>query len=67
MSTLGDIAKDVLTGKLVLSEAELAAERLKVCTECPSFQRLSRQCALCHCFLDLKTKILSASCPINKW
>ena len=64
---LKEIAQEVLAGKLMLSEAELARERLKVCQECPSFKKLTRQCALCSCFMDLKTKLLDASCPIAKW
>lgn len=65
--SLRDIAKDLLAGKRLISEAELASERIKTCEKCPSFRPVSRQCALCHCFLDLKTKIVKASCPINKW
>jgi len=64
---LRDIAKDLLAGKVILSEDELARERMKVCEQCPSFKRLARQCALCGCFLDLKTKLVAASCPIEKW
>lgn len=65
--SLKQIALDVLHGKLVLSEAELTAERLKVCNECPSFKRMARQCEICGCFIDLKIRILNASCPIDKW
>jgi hypothetical protein len=65
--TLKDIARDLLAGKLLLSEDELKNERLKVCEECPSFKKLARQCDLCGCFMDLKAKILQASCPAGKW
>ena len=64
---LRDIAKDLLAGRVILTEAELSRERLKVCEDCPSFRKLSRQCALCNCFLDLKTKLVAASCPIERW
>lgn len=67
MSTLKQIALDLIAGRLILSEAELATERLKVCQECNEFKGFSRQCALCGCFLDLKTRILSEECPISKW
>lgn len=65
--SLRQIAKDVLAGKLRLSEEELATERLKVCAECPQMTKLTRQCKLCGCFLDLKVKVLNAHCPIDKW
>jgi len=64
---LRDIARDLLAGKVILTEAELAAERMKVCEACPSFKKLARQCSLCGCFLDLKTKLIDASCPVEKW
>lgn len=65
---LRDIAIQLLNGKLPpLSDNELAAERLKVCEECEHFGRLARQCSLCGCFMDLKTKLLAAECPAGKW
>jgi len=65
---LRDIALGILKGELPpLAEGVLAEERLKVCSECPHLKKLARQCDLCGCFLDLKTKLLEASCPINKW
>jgi hypothetical protein len=64
---LRDIARDLLAGKLLLSGDELAAERLKVCAECEAFTKLSRQCKICHCFMDLKARILTTECPIDKW
>jgi hypothetical protein len=67
MSQLRQIAIKVLKGELVLSSDELAAERLKVCAECAAFRKLARQCSLCNCFMDLKTKILQASCPKELW
>lgn len=67
MSSLKDIARDVIAGKLQLSAKELAEERMKVCKTCPAFKKMTRQCSLCGCFLDLKTKILKAECPIQRW
>jgi len=67
MSQLREIAKDLIAGKVVLSEAELAEERIKVCNECDAFRRMSRTCSVCNCFMDLKTKILRASCPLELW
>lgn len=67
MSQLRKIAIQVLKGDVVLSEKELATERLKVCNACPSFRRLTRQCGLCNCFMDLKVKLLEAECPLEYW
>lgn len=67
MNKLREIAIAVIGGFIPLSPEELAAERIKVCEECPHFKKLARQCELCSCFMDLKTKILEAQCPINTW
>jgi hypothetical protein len=65
---LKDIAKKILSGELPkISSTEIAAERLKLCEGCEHMAKLSRQCNLCGCFLDLKVKLLEASCPIDKW
>jgi hypothetical protein len=66
--TLKDIAVKLLRGELPpMSSDEISSERLKVCEACPHMKKLARQCELCGCFLDLKTKLLEAECPINKW
>lgn len=65
--TLKNLARDVLAGKLVISKEQLSEERMKVCQECTAFKKLTRQCALCGCFLELKTKLLRSSCPVGKW
>ena len=66
--TLRDIAKGLLSGELPpISPDELARERIKICQECPNFRKMIRQCSLCGCMIDLKTKLLEASCPIEQW
>lgn len=66
--TLKDIAIGIINGELPkISDAELSAERMKICWTCDQYKKLSRQCDLCGCFLDLKTKLLQASCPAGLW
>lgn len=67
MSTLREIAIKFIKGELPLTEAELAAERVKLCETCDEFARVSRQCKVCWCFIDLKTKVAEAECPQAKW
>lgn len=68
MTTLRKIAIDLLNGKLPMAATkELAEERLKVCGECEYFARMTRQCNLCGCFMDVKAKLLEAECPSQKW
>lgn len=64
---LRDIAVKLMNGELpALAEGELGGERLKMCETCEHFSKL-RQCKLCNCWMDLKVKILHASCPVGKW
>lgn len=66
--TLKQIAVKLLSGELPpMSSEEISRARLAVCEQCPEFQRIARMCKLCGCFLDLKTKLLQASCPADKW
>jgi len=65
---LKKIATDLLKGKLPASAApDLAKSRLSMCEACPSFTKLSRQCSLCGCYMDIKVKLLEAECPAGKW
>lgn len=41
--------------------------RKNICNTCPSLMRVSRTCKECLCFVDLKTKLLNQSCPLDKW
>lgn len=68
MTTLRKIATDLLKGKLPASASQdLVKERLKLCEQCEYFARMSRQCRLCGCFMDLKANLLEAECPTDKW
>lgn len=44
-----------------------AKERLKICMECPRLFKPTTQCKECGCFMRIKTRLKSATCPIGKW
>lgn len=46
---------------------EVAEKRYAICLECPFLTELTKQCKKCGCFMQLKTKLAAAACPINKW
>lgn len=65
---LKDIAIKMLSGELPpISPDELSEHRMKLCNNCKDFRSGTRTCALCGCFVDLKTRLLQAECPANKW
>jgi predicted Zn-ribbon and HTH transcriptional regulator len=41
--------------------------RMEICLSCPELIKLTSQCKKCGCFMNLKTKIEAAKCPIGKW
>lgn len=46
----------------------IAEERLAICKACPQLTDLNR-CKECGCFMNIKTKLAMASCPLpeKKW
>lgn len=65
---LREIAIKIMRGELpAIAADDLKKHRLQVCESCEDFARTSRQCRLCWCFMDLKTELLEAKCPADKW
>jgi hypothetical protein len=46
---------------------EEAEARYTLCVTCPFFQKITKTCLKCGCFMAAKTKLDSAKCPIGKW
>mgnify|MGYP003626756429 FL=1 len=42
-------------------------QRITICEGCDKFFSPTRQCKVCFCFMDIKTKIKSKTCPKGKW
>lgn len=51
----------------VLSDENIINKRLDVCAGCPELIQLTKQCKQCGCFMNLKTKLQNATCPLGKW
>ena len=45
----------------------MALARFKICKTCPELIKATNQCKVCGCFMNLKTKLIQAECPIGKW
>jgi hypothetical protein len=41
--------------------------RYEICKSCTLFNTAIKTCTACGCFMQLKTKLAHASCPIEKW
>lgn len=58
---------DLLNPKTKPANKDLAEKRLNICKDCPDFISLISQCKQCGCFMNIKTKLDAAKCPIGKW
>jgi hypothetical protein len=48
-------------------DKETRASRFDTCKGCDSLFKPTRTCKECGCFMALKTWLIDASCPLQKW
>ena len=58
---------DILNPNEPRSDEQIKADRLAICENCEHFKQKMRQCRLCNCFMDIKTTLTRAKCPVDKW
>lgn len=71
-ASLGDMAAGMLrTTVQVMRKGKLDQEsrdaRYSKCLDCDSFIKSSKRCAECGCFMQAKTWVAGAVCPLGKW
>lgn len=60
-------AKEKARNSIEFIDITESDKRIAICLECPHLSHTLMQCEKCGCFMKAKTKLKSASCPINKW
>jgi hypothetical protein len=65
MYSIKDVIIDTLQGNADKVSKEVKDTRLKICLSCPNSTKISRQCGICGCFLDMKTLYTKSECPDN--
>jgi hypothetical protein len=58
---------DVVKPSTQWADEETANERFSICKACPELVKLTKQCKKCGCFMNVKTKLEAAKCPLGKW
>ena len=58
---------DLLDPNKYVEDENLGKERLEICKACPELIKLTTTCKKCGCFMNVKTKLEMAKCPIGKW
>ena len=43
------------------------SKRMDICNKCEFLFTPTKQCMKCGCFMEVKTKLKDAYCPIEKW
>lgn len=61
------VAQDFSEGKEIVAIEELQKQRMETCNSCDKYNSEEKRCTLCGCYMEYKTKIASATCPIMKW
>ena len=65
--SINNLIKDGLTGNINIVSKEVKKFRIETCESCDSFSKLTRQCKICLCFCDFKSKFVESECPLEKW
>jgi hypothetical protein len=48
-------------------ETSLSKQRMSICQSCDQYAKVIRVCNECYCFMPLKTRLTSVTCPLGKW
>ena len=52
---------------ILLHDQDIIDKRWDECQKCEFLLKPTNSCKKCGCFMKVKTKIATASCPIGKW
>ena len=67
IETIAETVESVETEEeFLLNKQSRSEQRMAVCKQCPELRALNN-CRQCGCFMDIKTRIYSAVCPLGKW
>ena len=62
LRSLGSRLKNVF-----LHDQSIVDRRWEECEKCEFLVKATNQCTKCKCFMKVKTRVATASCPIGKW
>jgi hypothetical protein len=71
MKSFSEFAKKVgqekIKGEGLLLTDDEYDERMSICGECSQFNKDSKRCYMCGCFMQHKAKFRASECPLSKW
>jgi hypothetical protein len=48
-------------------DTDVSKQRYEICSTCEHFNKLTKQCKQCSCFMFVKVTLSNAFCPVGKW
>jgi hypothetical protein len=67
LSTMKDVAAGAIQGEGLFVSEDVYTTRMNICRTCEFFVRDTSRCTQCGCFMEAKTRLVKAHCPIHKW
>jgi hypothetical protein len=64
---LKDVGQGASEGNSILVSEEKRASRENLCNECSQYNKLSKRCKMCGCFMELKWRFTKSECPMSLW
>jgi hypothetical protein len=61
------VGQDVAQGNGILVSEQKVENRKQTCHDCSQFNRDSKRCYLCGCYMEVKWKFKSSECPMSLW
>ena len=58
---------DLFNKEIGRVEDSVQKHRYSICQSCERFFSMTNQCLECGCFMNLKTQLPNAECPLHKW
>ena len=58
---------DIFNKNIEKVSSKIQEERMSICIGCPELIKATKQCKKCGCFMEMKTKLPHAECPLQKW
>lgn len=58
---------DVINPNIPRVSEDVESTRMSLCMDCPELIKTTKQCKQCGCFMNMKTKLEKATCPLGKW
>jgi hypothetical protein len=65
--TVEEVSNEDKELTFLLDKETNASARLDICKACPELIPTVNMCSQCKCFMNIKTRIYSAACPLGKW